>query len=72
MVARFVEHGQDLLPLHAGKAFQKVFDRVAGLDVIKEALNRHTRADKNRSPSQDVGIGADDVGYVYHFHTYCL
>lgn len=48
MLARFFEHGKDLLALYAGKAIEKVFDGIAVFQMVEKALHRHARADKDR------------------------
>lgn len=38
MLARFFEHGKDLLALYAGKAIEKVFDGIAVFQMVEKAL----------------------------------
>src|SRR6266566_2609798 len=56
---------QHLLTPHAGKPFEKIVNRIAGLQMIEQALNRHTSADEHHGPTQNPRIGMD---HTFTFH----
>src|SRR5688572_19407685 len=65
LLAKLFQHGNHLLPPHAGESFQKIVDRIPGLQVIEKALYRHARADEDRRPAQNLRVGMDDA-FTFH------
>lgn len=53
----FLEHGEDLRTLHAGETFQKIAGRIAGLEVVEQALHRHARAFEDQRAAEDFRVG---------------
>ena len=51
------QHRQHLLTPHARKAFKKIINRIAGLQMIEQALHRHASADKNHNSTQNLRVG---------------
>lgn len=60
-VSGFFQKGDDLFPLYSGKAFQKIAQRVSGLQIIQQSLHRHARAGKNRSAAHHVWAYTHDL-----------
>lgn len=55
-LGRFLKHGNDLLPLDAGKSLKKIVNRVARFQVFEQTLHRHSCADKDRPTAEDLGV----------------
>src|ERR1019366_9225470 len=53
----FLEHGQHLRAFHAGETFQKIFNGIAGLEMIEEALHRDARALEDQRAAEDFRVG---------------
>lgn len=52
----FFEHGQHLRTFHAGEAFEKNFDGIAGLEMVEQTLHRHARAFEDQRAAQDFRV----------------
>ena len=63
LARRLLEQRDNLLPPHAWKAVQEDFDRVAGPEVVEEALYPYACALKNGFPTEDLWILQDDVAH---------
>src|ERR1041384_8435445 len=59
-LAGLLQHGDDLVALHAGEAFEEIVNRIAGLQMIEEALHRNARAGKHRRAAEDFRITLDE------------
>jgi hypothetical protein len=57
---RFLQQGQDLLPLHTGKTFEKVCNAVTGLEMVKQTLNRYPGPCKDRLAPEDFRVPRND------------
>src|SRR5258706_16328286 len=53
----FLEHGEDLRTFHAGETFQKIAGRIAGLEMVEQALHRHARAFEYQRAAEDFRVG---------------
>src|SRR5260370_37578460 len=60
MRLRFLQQGQDLLPLHTGKTFEKVCNGVTGLKMVKQTLNRYPGPGKDRLASENFPVPRND------------
>ena len=61
MFPRLLQQGNYLLALHAGKSFEKFFNRIPRLQVIEEALHWHTRSREHQLATQNLRIMAHDI-----------
>src|SRR5205085_11644042 len=50
------EEGDDLLPVDRGKALEEIVDRVPGLKVVEEGLDRHSGSTEHGSSAHHGGI----------------
>jgi hypothetical protein len=50
------EQGEDLIPLHAGKALKEIFDGIARFQVIEEALHRYAGSPEDRLSTENRWI----------------
>lgn len=64
-LARFLQDGNHLVPPHAGEPLEEIVNRIAGLQVVEEALHRHPRADEHRRAPEDVRVRMNDR---FQFH----
>ena len=64
MRSRFFKQGNDLLTLHAGKALQKLLDRVTRFQMIEQALRWHPGSCKYRLPPEDFRILRDHAAHA--------
>ena len=60
MRLRFLQQDKDLLPLHTGKTFEKVCNRVTGLKMFKQTLNRHPGPGKDGLSSENFRVPRND------------
>lgn len=58
----FFEQCYDLLTSDAGELAEKVVDRVAGFEVVKQRSDRYARADETRRSALNIFVDADDRG----------
>jgi hypothetical protein len=63
VLARFFQQRNDLFALYAGKAFQKLFDRIAGFQMIEKTFHRYARPDENRLAAENVWILRHDLAH---------
>ena len=49
-----------LLPGNRWEIFQEIAERLSGLEIVDQRLERHTCADEHGRPAHDFGIAVDD------------
>src|SRR5258708_18678447 len=55
-----LEELDDLIPIDGRKSGQKVVDRLSGLQVVEERLDRHPGAGKDRGAPHHFGVAGND------------
>jgi hypothetical protein len=65
MRPRLLQQRKDLLPLHTGKTFEKVCNRVIGLQMVKQTLNRYPGHGEDRLASENFRISRNDFLHRY-------
>src|SRR5208282_2966324 len=65
-LAREIKYGDSLFAPHRWELAQKLVERVAALQIVKQRSNRHPRADEDRRSSEDVGIAVDYLVTLGH------
>ncbi len=64
MLPGLLEQGDDLLTLDAGEPFQKLLDRIACFQMIKEASRRDARSREHRLATKHFGILRDHATHA--------
>jgi hypothetical protein len=57
---RLFERSDRLLLGNSWEIFQEIGERLSGLEIVDQRLERHTCADEHRRPAHDFGIAVDD------------
>ena len=65
LFARLFQDPNDLRAFHAWETFEEIVNRIAGLQVIEQALHRNACANEHRCAAKDIRIGLDD-GLCFH------
>ena len=52
----FLEHGQHLRALHAGESIEKNLDRIAGFEMVEQALYRHARTFEDQCAAENLRV----------------
>ena len=60
------QRGDSLFPGDGWKVLEEFGQRLAGLDVVDERLERDPGADKDRRATHDVRVAVDDGTFVAH------
>ncbi len=56
MGLRFFQQGNDLLPCDTGKTFEKIFNGIAGFEMIEKAFDRYTRSPEDGFAPENLRI----------------
>jgi hypothetical protein len=64
--ARQLESRNCLFPGDGRKAFEKLVERIARLEVVVQGLHRHSRTHEDRSTAKNLGVAVYDGRVAGH------
>ena len=67
MLSCFFQQRDDLFPLHTGKSFEELLNRIARLQMIEQTLYRDTRPGKNRFATEDLRILRNNAAHEQNY-----
>jgi serine phosphatase RsbU (regulator of sigma subunit) len=63
----FFQQRDYLFPLHTGKSFEELLDRIARFQMIEETLYRDARPGKNRFATEDLRILGNNAAHEQNY-----